>query len=145
MIAKNYLEPKAKPARVRIPLLISRVSAGFPSPADGFQDGKLDLNEHLVANKASTFFIRAAGDSMRDAGILDGDLLVIDRSIHPKDGDIVIASIGGEFLVKRLRIAQDAVFLEAANERYPSIRIVDNDSFEVWGVVTSAVHDFRKQ
>lgn len=144
MIAANFFEPASQPTSVRLPLLVSRVSAGFPSPADGLQDGKLDLNQHLIANKASTFLIRAAGDSMKDAGILDGDLLVVDRSLRPQSGDIVIASVGGEFLVKRIRITVEAVLLEAANERYPALRISDPDGFEVWGVVTSAVHDFRR-
>lgn len=144
MIVTEILRLPDNLSAMPVPLIMSRVSAGFPSPAEGYEDGKLDLNEYLIANKAATFLIRAEGDSMRDAGILDGDLLVVDRSIQPKSGDVVIAAIGGEFLVKRIRMESGSILLEAANEGYPTIEISSPEDFEVWGVVTSAVHRLRK-
>jgi hypothetical protein len=90
MLVTRIHRPAGLTVRRPLPLIVARVSAGFPSPADGYQEGRLDLNEHLIANRSSTFLIRAVGDSMRGAGILDGDLLVVDRSLQPRSGDIVI-------------------------------------------------------
>ncbi len=144
MFVTHCYQPSDYLTKAPLPLMMYRVSAGFPSPCDDYLDCKLDLNEHLISNKASTFLIRAVGDSMANAGILDGDLLVVDRSLRPQSGDIVIAAVGGDFLVKRIRIQAHRILLEAANDNYPTLCISDTAECEVWGVVTSAVHDFRR-
>lgn len=124
--------------KLRLPLYSSSVPAGFPSPADDHIEGKLDLNEHLVRRPAATFFVRASGESMKDAGIFDGDLLVIDRSIGAKSDDIVIASIHGELTVKRLQQSGKEWLLVPANPKFPVIRLEGSDG-EIWGVVTHSI------
>lgn len=126
------------PSKLRLPLYSSSVPAGFPSPADDHIEGKLDLNEHLIRRPAATFFVRASGQSMRDAGIFDGDLLIIDRSITPKSDHIVIASIHGELTVKRLQKSDDEWLLVPANPKFPKIRL-DDVGCEIWGVVTHSI------
>ena len=116
------------------------VSAGFPSPAADYEEDKLDLNRHLIKNPAATFFVKANGDSMIGAGIHNGDLLVVDRSIEPKDRSVVIAVVSGEFTVKRLRISRKKIVLESENRNYPAKEINQETEFEVWGVVTNVVH-----
>lgn len=126
------------PSKLAVSVFTSSVPAGFPSPADDHIEGKLDLNEHLVRRPAATFFVRASGESMRDAGIFDGDLLVIDRSITAKSDDIVIASIHGELTVKRLQQAGYDWLLVPANPQFSIIKLDDNDA-EIWGVVTHSI------
>jgi DNA polymerase V len=116
------------------------VSAGFPSPAEDYIEGKLDLNQHLIGNPIATFFVRVSGDSMIGAGIHSGDLLIVDRSLEPRDGRVVIAVVDGELLVKRLRISRGKVSLEAENPGYPALTVREGMGFEVWGVVTSVIH-----
>jgi len=122
------------------PLFDAGVSAGFPSPAADYEQERLDLNRHLIKNPAATFFVRAVGDSMIGAGIHTGDLLIVDRSAEPRDKNIVIAVINGELTVKRLRIRKRRVTLEPENTAYPVQEISEEAEFEVWGVVTSAIH-----
>ncbi|MFM8983508.1 MAG: LexA family protein [Spartobacteria bacterium] len=129
--------------RLRIPLVSAKVQAGFPSPADDHMERSLDLNEHLVANPASTFFVRVQGDSMRDAGICDGDILVVDRSLEPKDRQIVVAMLDGDFTVKRLRKREGKVFLEAENSAYPPIEVSGGQELVIWGAVTFVIHQPR--
>ena len=125
-----------------LPLFVGGVSAGFPSPAEDYTDQKLDLNELLIKNPAATFFVRVDGDSMTGAGIHHDDILVVDRSRQAVNRDIVIAVLDGELTVKRL-IRQDRCGrLVAENPDYPSIEIGSEDSCEIWGVVTSVVHQF---
>lgn len=112
--------------------------AGFPSPADDHIEGKLDLNEHLVRRPAATFFVRASGESMRGAGIFDGDLLIIDRGVSPQPDDIVIAILHGELTVKRLKKNDGQWFLAAENSAYPSLPLIEDDC-EIWGVVTHSI------
>ncbi|KPF92254.1 DNA polymerase V [Novosphingobium sp. AAP83] len=126
------------PSNLSLNLFSSSVPAGFPSPADDHIEGKLDLNEHLVRRPSATFFVRAAGESMRDAGIFDGDLLVIDRSISPKSDDIVIASIHGELTVKRIQQSGKEWVLVPANPDFPVISLEGSEG-EVWGVVTHSI------
>ena len=116
------------------------VSAGFLSPAADYEENKLDMNKHLIKNPAATFFVKASGDSMIGAGIHNGDLLVVDRSLEPKDKSVVIAVVSGEFTVKRLRISKRKIILESENENYPAQQISEDAEFEVWGVVTNVVH-----
>lgn len=122
------------------PIFIATVPAGFPSPAADYEEGKLDLNKHLIKNPTATFFVRVAGDSMLKAGIHGGDLLVVDRSIEPKDKNVVIAVVNGELTVKRIRIRRNKVMLIAENDAYQSREINDQTEFEVWGVVTNVIH-----
>ncbi len=117
------------------------VAAGFPSPAADYEEGRLDLNKHLVKNPAATFFVRVAGDSMLGAGIHPGDLLVVDRSLEARSGNVVIAVLDGELTVKRIRIRGKKVRLDAENEGYPSRQVSEGSDFQVWGVVTNVIHE----
>jgi DNA polymerase V len=135
----TILNPKTD-AKCRIPLFMSSVKAGFPSPADDFLERQLDLNEHLIQHPAATFFVRVDGDSMTGADIHRGDILIVDRSLEAASGRIVIAVINGEFTVKRLRIENGSIQLEADNPGYPPIRIQNDWDFQVWGIVTYIIH-----
>jgi DNA polymerase V len=133
------VEQKTKVVR---PLFTCGVSAGFPSPADDHIDRKLDLNELLIQHPVATFFVRVAGDSMKDVGINDGDILVIDRSLEATSGKIVIAIVNGELTVKRFVQDNSSCQLVAANPDYPPVEITEDTDFSVWGVVTSVIHQF---
>lgn len=122
------------------PYFEAKVSAGFPSPAADYEENQLDLNKHLIRNPAATFFVRVTGDSMTGAGIHDGDLLIVDRSLDPKDKNVVIAVVNGELTVKRIRIRRKKLCLEAENEKYPARHISEDSDFQVWGVVTNVIH-----
>lgn len=129
-----------------LPFLLNRVPCGFPSPAEDHQDDRLDLLKRLVRNPASTFFARAQGESMIKAGILTGAILVIDRSLHPAHGDIVLAVLGSEFTCKRLYV-RDGRFLlvpESDDRRFRPIEPAEGEEVTVWGVVTSVVNEFRR-
>ena len=119
----------------RIPLLTDSVSAGFPSPADDYTEENIDLNEHLISNPFSTFFLRVKGDSMINAGIKDKDLIIVDKSLIAKPGDIVIAMIDGEFTIKRLSIKNNELYLKAENHNYPDFRFKNHIDVQIWGVV----------
>lgn len=118
---------------------LEKVAAGFPSPAIGYEDTPLDLNEYCVRSKTATYFVRCEGESMIGAGIFDGDLLVVDKSRAAADGQIVIASVDGEFTVKKLQLKPQPMLL-AMNPRYRPIPI-EPDSLEIWGVVTYVIHN----
>ena len=124
------------------------VRAGFPSPAQDYMTDSIDLNKELVRHPATTFYARAVGDSMRDCGIDDGDLLVIDKGIEPADGDIVVAFIDGEFTLKRVKVDQagQCLWLVPANEQYEPIRVTEENNFIIWGVLTYNIKpQFRKR
>ena len=123
-----------------LPLYASGVSAGFPSPADDYLEGSLDLNAHLVHEPSATFFVRARGDSMINAGIHDGDLLVVDRSVEATDGKVVIVSLNGELTVKRFHQAKGKSWLLPENPDYPPISLNEEDETHLWGVVTNVIH-----
>lgn len=123
-----------------LPLYLATVSAGFPSPAEDYIDKRLDLNEHLVRHPAATFFVRADGDSMRDAGVASGDILVVDRAVEARDGHIVVAALDGELTVKRLRRQNGRLYLAPENPDYAAVEVSPEASFEVWGVVTYIIH-----
>jgi len=125
-----------------LPLFSGGVSAGFPSPAEDYTDRKLDLNELLIKNPAATFFVRVEGDSMIGAGIHHDDILVVDRSRQACSGDIVIAILEGELTVKRLLQKRCSCYLVAENPEYPSLEVTRDNDCEIWGVVTSVVHQF---
>ena len=120
-----------------------KVPAGFPSPADDHIEKKLDLNEYLIKQKEATFFVRIKGDSMIDAGIHDNDIVIVDKSQKASNGDIVLASIDGDFTVKSLSSYKSKYRLLVANEKYKPIEINESMQFEVWGVVTGAVRKFK--
>lgn len=124
-----------------IPYFETAVKAGFPSPAGDSVEVRLDLNEHLIHHPAATFFVRVEGDSMLGAGIFPGDLLIVDRSLEPLSGKIVLAVINGDFTVKRLRKEGNRISLEAENANYPTIHIDPTWEFQVWGVVTYVIHN----
>jgi DNA polymerase V len=123
------------------PLFLASVSAGFPSPAEDYIEGRLDLNRHLIKHPAATFFVRVAGDSMIGAGIHPGDILVVDRALEPQDSNVVIAVIDGELTVKRISQRQGKLFLVPDNQAYEPLEILEEMEFEVWGVVTSVIHN----
>lgn len=123
-----------------IPFQNSLVAAGFPSPADDFLEEPINLNRLLIKHPSSTFFLRVSGDSMVGAGIFDKDLLIVDRSLAPLSGKIIIAAIDGELTVKRLIIKNKQIFLSPENPSYDEIIIQDPSSLHVWGVVTTVIH-----
>lgn len=122
-----------------VSVFVSVVLAGFPSPADDYLDHPLDFNELLIAHPAATFAVRVAGDSMTGVGTFPGDIAIVDRSLKAIDGSVILGIIDGEFTIKHYRSKGRAVWLEAANEAYPPIRIDENSAFEVWGVVRHAI------
>lgn len=126
--------------RYRLRLFQQPVSAGFPSPAEDHIDGKLDLNRHFIKNPAATFYVRVSGDSMTGAGIHNGDLLIVDRSIEPTPGRVVIAVLNGEHTVKRLHREGDRLLLLAENANYPPIEVSELEELHIWGVVTCVLH-----
>jgi len=143
-LIKSWKEREAKPyPKLHLPLFASRVSAGFPSPADDFLENALDLNQHLIQHPAATFFVRTSGDSMIEAGIHNNDILVVDRSLEAKNGSIVIAVVNGELTVKRLHIQGKTMTLKPENPHYPDLTITEEMAFQIWGVVTSVIHEFK--
>lgn len=129
------LLPKIGTASQQLPLDVLKVSAGFPSPAADYEEQRLDINEYLIRNPVSTFFFVVEGDSMQGAEIFDGDILVVDKSIAPKHGHVVVAFVDGERLVKRLYRRAGRVALIAENPKYPVLEINEGQELEVWGVV----------
>ena len=130
-----------KKTQINTPVFLDKVSAGFPSPATDYMENKLDLNEYLIRHPAATFIVKASGSSMVNANIYSGDLLVVDRSITPKNNNIVIASIFGDLTVKKLKKKEKSFFLVSANEEYPSIEVKEEMECFIWGVVTYIIHE----
>jgi len=128
---------------LKLPLAGSPVSAGFPSPAEDYIEMALDLNKELIKHPAATFYARVKGSSMIDAGIADGDLLIIDKALEPKDGDIAVCFIDGEFTLKRLALKEDGLYLMPANAEFKPIRITEENDFLVWGMLAYIVHKPR--
>ena len=131
-------------SQVVTPFFISPVAAGFPSPAEDYRGQDLNLHEFLVHNPAATFFVRASGDSMVNAGIHDGDLLVIDRSLPAEHGAVVIAAVAGELTVKRLIVKAGRAYLAPANDLFDPIDITGSEDTVIWGVVVHSVHSMIK-
>jgi len=123
-----------------LPLYLSRVEAGFPSPADDFVEDRVDLNEQLIDNPSATFLVRVQGHSMKEAGIHSGDTLIVDRSVEPSDGDVVVAVVNGDLAVKRLDVKTDRVRLLSENDRYDPVEVDRNEQLRIWGVVTNVIH-----
>ena len=135
--------PFPRPA-VRRPLCSTLICAGFPSPADDHQERTIDLNEELLRNEAATFYYRVIGESGRDNFVRDGDIAVVDRSLTPVNGDVVLAVIDGENCFKRLRMAGKKVWLESANKEYPDIVFTGECVLTIEGVVTHTIHTHRR-
>ena len=127
------------PSALRVPMMAWSAAAGFPSPAEDYVDRPLDFNELLIEHPAATFAIRIEGDSMTGAGIFPGDIAVVDRARTPVNGSIVLALLDGEFTVKRYRIKNGAVWLQAENPAFPDMPSSDGQAFEVWGVITRSI------
>jgi DNA polymerase V len=123
-----------------VPLYSSSVPAGFPSPADDYLDGKIDLNQHLIHHPEATFLVKVEGNSMVGAGIFSGDTLIVDRSIQPHHGQVVLAILNGEFTVKKYNLVDGKTSLLAENPDYLPIEITQDSDFQVWGVVTFVIH-----
>ncbi|WP_339611018.1 translesion error-prone DNA polymerase V autoproteolytic subunit [uncultured Planktosalinus sp.] len=126
-------------SEVEIPLVFSKVSAGFPSPADDFLDLNIDLNKHLVKNQYTTFLVKVSGNSMQDVGISDGDILIVDKSLDPTNNKIAVCYIDGEFTVKRIKVEKDCVWLVAENPDYKPIKVTDENELIIWGIVINVI------
>lgn len=119
---------------------VGHVPAGFPSPSQDYSDTKIDLTQMLIRDELSTFIVRVSGDSMEGAGIYDGDKLIVDRSIEPHDGHVVVAVVDGEMTVKRLRVTPTGVVLQAENTEYPDVVVAELSDLTIWGVATTCLH-----
>lgn len=127
-----------------LPFADEGIKAGFPSPAQDYIELALDINEMLVKNPATTFYGKVNGNSMEDARLYDGDIVVIDRSLEPRNGDKVVCFLDGDFTIKFMEIEDQTVWLVPANNEYPRIKITPDNDFMVWGVVTSSIIIHRK-
>ena len=141
VVVLGQANPRAK--RPRLQLFLSRISAGFPSPADDYVESQLSLDEHFVPHPEATFFLRVQGDSMVGAGIHDGDLLIVDKALEPRHGSIVIAEVHGELTVKKLYRKNGEIALLAENPAYRPIPVNEESQLVIWGVVTEVVHTLR--
>lgn len=135
--------PLDEPPKQRIPLYGTKIRAGFPSPADDHVEAELDLNEFLIKNPPATFMLTVEGDSMTGAGIFDGDTIVVDRSLNPKHGNIVVAAVDGQLTVKRLYKRYGKTRLDAENPGYQPIELQDGQELIIFGVVTSCIHPIK--
>ena len=140
----KLLTPDPSPAEVTIPLFLHRASCGFPSPASDYLEGKLDLNTHCVPHPAATFYLRAEGESMTGVGIFPGDLLVVDKSLTPRHGDVVIALLDGGFTVKTLQLRPRLALLPA-NPAFAPLAVDAEQGFELFGVVTHVIGNLRQR
>ena len=140
----SYSSSKEGLSTQLIPLVKENISAGFPSPAEDYIELGIDLNKYLIKNPISTFFLRVSGSSMNNAGIYNNDLLIIDRSINPNPGHIVVALLDGEFTLKRLIKKQDNYYLKADKENYPAINLYEYTDIQIWGVAIYSIHKLKK-
>lgn len=129
---------------IELQLFENRIQAGFPSPAQGAFADSVDLNHELINNPAATFCAKVIGDSMVDSGINEGDMLIIDRSIEPQDGDIAVCFIDGDFTVKRIIINNDGISLVPANRKYPVIKVLKDSNFIIWGIVSHIIKKLNR-
>lgn len=128
-----------------LPYADQGIKAGFPSPAQDYMDLSIDLNRELIRNPSATFYGRVKGDSMQDAGVTEGDVLVIDKSLEPSDGDMAVCFLDGEFTLKFIKIEKDVIWLVPANERYEPIRVTSANDFVIWGIVTYTIKNNRRK
>lgn len=135
------LAPADTRSRLSLPVFLSRVAAGFPSPADDYLDGGLDLNQHLIEHPSSTYFARAEGDSMIELGIFNDDLLIVDRAIAASDGDVVVVAVDGQLTIKVLDLANAQLL--PANRNHRPVHVAEGSQVETEGVVVHTVHSFK--
>lgn len=128
-----------------LPYADQGIKAGFPSPAQDYISQAIDLNKELIRHPSTTFYGRVSGDSMKDAGLSDGDILVIDKSLEPKTGDIAVCYIDGEFTIKYIRIETDVIWLIPANEVYEPIKVTAENDFLIWGIVTYSIKNYNRR
>ena len=128
--------------RVELPFYDVGIQAGFPSPADDFIELSIDINKEYIKNRDATFFARVKGHYMKNVGIFDGDLLIIDKSIEPQDNKIAICQIDGDFTVKRIKIDNDTVWLIAENEAFNPIKVTADNELMIWGIVVASIKKF---
>ena len=126
---------------MKVTLYLNSVCAGFPSPASDYLEGEIDLNKYLIKNPLATFIVKAQGNCMLQAGIHSGDLLIVDRSIKPKNNSIVIASIDGDLTVKRIKVSGKNFFLNSDNKDYGNVKINNESDIFIWGIVTKVIHN----
>jgi DNA polymerase V len=126
-------------SELKIPFIKEGVSAGFPSPAADFSENNIDLNKELSENPLATFYIKVKGNSMIDAGINDKDVLVVDRSLEPRDNKIAICFVDGEFTVKRIKVEKDCLYLMPENPNYKPIKVTEENQLIIWGIVTYVI------
>ena len=132
-------------SQLPLPYADQGIRAGFPSPAQDYMDLSIDLNREMIRNPSSTFYGRVKGDSMQDAGVSEGDVLVIDKSLEPQDGDMAVCFLDGEFTLKFIQLEKDAIWLIPANEAYDPIRVTVENEFLIWGIVTYTIKNNRKK
>lgn len=142
-VPEGAMRPAVNSPTLRLPWFSYRVPAGFPSPAEDYAEGKLDLNQYIVEHEAATFYVRVQGHSMVDAGILDGDVIAVDRAIEPRHGDVVLAVIDGELTVKEFWKKKGQVRLLPRNPDFEPIELQDGQELTIWGVVTGVVRKLR--
>jgi DNA polymerase V len=128
--------------QLELPVVSAGISAGFPSPAMDFIDLTIDMNRHLIKHPSATFYGRVKGHSMKDVGIFDGDLLVIDKSLEPKNDKIAVCYLDGEFTVKRIKVDNGCIWLVPANTDFQPIRVNEDNDFLIWGIVTHVIKAF---
>jgi DNA polymerase V len=121
------------------PFIVDGIKAGFPSPAADFDETKISIDQLVVKNETATFYAKANGNSMIGAGIDDGDILVIDRSIEPTDNKIAVCFIDGDFTIKRIKIEEDCIYLQPENPKFKSIKVTEDNDLIIWGIVTYVV------
>ena len=126
---------------MKVTLYLNSVCAGFPSPANDYLEGEIDLNRYLIKNSLATFIVKSQGNCMLQAGIHSGDLLIVDRSIKPKNNSIIIASVEGDLTVKRIKISNKQFFLSSDNESYKNVKINNESDIFIWGIVTKVIHN----
>ena len=143
-LASSCFSLKENSSALLIPLAKETISAGFPSPAEDYLERGIDLNKYLIKNPISTFFLRVSGNSMNNAGIYNNDLLIIDRSINPNPGHIVVALLDGEFTLKRLIKEENNYYLKADKENYPAINLFEYIDIQIWGVAIYSIHELKR-
>ena len=126
---------------MKVTLYLNSARAGFPSPANDYLEGEIDLNRYLIKNPLATFIVKSQGNCMLQAGIHSGDLLIVDRSIKPKNNSIIIASIDGDLTVKRLKISGKKFLLSSDNKDYGNVKINNESDIFIWGIVTKVIHN----
>ncbi|MCB0485187.1 MAG: translesion error-prone DNA polymerase V autoproteolytic subunit [Flavobacteriaceae bacterium] len=138
-MSKITLYKASTKGKLKLPIVENGISAGFPSPAEDFLDSVIDLNKELIKNPDATFFGRVKGYSMKNAGLNNGDLLIIDKSLEPTNGKIAVCFIDGEFTVKRIKIEKNICWLIPENDDYKPIKVTPDNDFLIWGIVTTVI------